>query len=893
MKPILKVFGTLAVLALFVVSNFAGVLAQTPTPAKVVDFAAKYEILKTNPVQYNIKLMWYPGKNGAKPTQYDIYAAKEPVKDYNLMKHIATLNHQESSNGTAMQYFVMENVAPGTYSFYITATNKVSDNEIYISENSQIVYVTIDANNNTKDYVNIIADWKNGQQKVGEHVKVYFKSQTNRTDCKINYTITSLDPSVPMFNYNLDVKNNVIEFWSEKEGKFALVLNANLDCNKDVASKFVISNYVGQVVDNTPVLSFEKAQETIYIKANEARTFVFTAKNKTNCPVNYSIEKTTLPNLQIDATTGTVVLPMLKMGEKHYFYVLAKIENCTNTNTPIVAYKYVEIIVGDAPNDKNVSFINGILISSLNSKQVEGIVTAMQVNSALVPIGKAFTTNVKNGQFSINLPAGSYILKFDGKGFIPEYFDNAQEPKTANMITIGVNENKTITWQIEPAKPIVTHLVSGSVVDKTTSAPVHSYIEFIPLLAIQKGAFKGQIGANGEVRTIDGAFITKTDDQGNYTIALPEGESFVAHAVPMLNNTKPNVGTKVYQDQFYNEVSDPFQADIINVAADQSGVNFYLLSSIIEAPKTNAVSGTIKDEAGLGLMSNVIAIRVDAKAGADKQYKNSVMTTTDAEGNFTFKELAYGEYVLMSVPMVRTYVPGYYVANSTVTLKWKEATHISVDEATVAMQYDLVHKTVGGVKGGIANLGGTVGKGPGGIAISKGNSSQSAKEPLSGAMLSLKDLNGNIIDYVFSDNAGNFSFEGLEAGTYFLSSDKAGYTEVAQTVVISLENGLNHSADVEMNQATVTSVEDAQISNTNIFPLPANSNVNFEFNALAGSTTISIVSNNGLLVSSKTINTIEGMNTYSFDAQSFANGVYYIIAEQGKISSSTKFVVSK
>jgi hypothetical protein len=106
--------------ALLLVALFVSATAvRAAAPGKPVEFGAK--IIKSNSSGGQVKLMWMANREGGVATSFDVYMAKGETEDMSAFDKIGTVNVANADEKTF--YYLVSNLEPGTYTFYVIAVN--------------------------------------------------------------------------------------------------------------------------------------------------------------------------------------------------------------------------------------------------------------------------------------------------------------------------------------------------------------------------------------------------------------------------------------------------------------------------------------------------------------------------------------------------------------------------------------------------------------------------------------------------------------------------------------------------------------------------------------------------------------------------------------------------
>ncbi|MCX6153621.1 MAG: carboxypeptidase regulatory-like domain-containing protein [Candidatus Kapabacteria bacterium] len=614
---------------------------------------------------------------------------------------------------------------------------------------------------------------------------------------------------------------------------------------------------------------FVKFPPEINIALGQTFTIQLPAESNTNCPIVYNF-KTDMPGkMTFDPNKGVVTMSASQNG-KFMLNGSVSLKGCDSTLRNDIQ---IPVIVGNSNQRMPCAWIHGNVYNQKdpNTPINGGIVSIVPMLNS----GQPVQAKIINGIFDAMVLEGVYILKLEAPNFQAVYYDNTGDFKLAKQITIKCNDTVMLKTTLTPLIPPTTHTVSGLVARAKDSSPVMgAMVQFTPYDMINN---KSTTDPN--VRT----YTCATDQLGKYSIALPDNLIYVGFASAQKTNTD-------LQPCYYDGVGSPLEADLIVPEMDLQGIDFYLKAAVNTL--ANGFTGNVISDSGVALQSKLMAILVKPAPNTNNVKYNFVQTIqTDDKGNFRFANLPYGDYVVMSLPIQRQYVPGYYKANDLVTQKWRDATRITVNDAMPQIVYTLTHRTSKSWKG-VAFVGGNIST-QSGITLKKGNIPQGIT-PVQGALVYLMNENNEIVDYNFSDANGNFSIEELLAGKYTLITDKVGYDAVSQAIETDYDMKANVSLNVNLKSETLT-VNDNNLNTLGMsfYPQPATSSLNVNFTGTDADAQFNIYDALGLAVLSGNFNAISGNNYLPIDVSTLSNGLFIIRINIAGKSQSAKFTVIK
>jgi hypothetical protein len=266
--------------------------------------------------------------------------------------------------------------------------------------------------------------------------------------------------------------------------------------------------------------------------------------------------------------------------------------------------------------------------------------------------------------------------------------------------------------------------------------------------------------------------------------------------------------------------------------------------------RNNGFAGAMKNfYTGVPVVGKVVAhrvvIRPNDKGDTVLNKVAAVTVETNSNGGFLFTDLEPGEYVVLGLPAGRPFVPGWMVAGQKAATEWGKAQRVSVDDAMVAMVFDINLDTVKSERGK-GRIRGFVYDKRGGIVNTKGEVvQQSAGVP--GSLVVARDEDGSIIDFSIAENEGAFDLTDLAIGAMTITADRFEFEPAVQTVDI---NANTPERVVSIGLRPTTSSVDVPLnevgSTLNLWPNPTTGDATVRFNARAGEAMVSIISVSGV-----------------------------------------------
>ena len=789
------------------------------------------------PVKFNVQvnnnqnaqaayLYWVAENQGTPPTFFIIYRADKKTDVLTEFKRFEYVR----ANDNTMDYKFAINLPAGIYSFYLTAI-AFSGNTILESQPTAIATVEIKGVDQ-EPFIRIVSQPLT-QAYVGKEYQYFLKYESN-INCPID-----------QFSFIGDVPPGMrlgpigeIYWTPEKAGDYPIAISAGTSCKINVQP--AVQKFVIKVLENGQNQGYLKivSQPDPYGKVGQTYIYQVRTESNVKCPVLFDWQIQPLDGVKFDAQNGTLTIVAQKAG---YYsgYIRAYLE-CDKT---IQYTQQFSIKFGDELPNQPCATVYGTVTYEDGTIPVEAKVkfwltdrNNKDMNMIVLP--------VKQGSFYLQVPEGTYIADVDGP-FAHEYYKDASTIDQATKIVVKCNEKTEVNFVVAKLPEPVQYTVSGTVTSQNDGSPIMTIVEFIPV-ELMKG-LKTDNNSNTGTR-----FMTKTDQNGNYSIKLPNTFTYIGHAVQPVNSQ--------YLEQFFDGVDSPYEADILEMAQDLTGINFALKTRL---PNLNSFSGIVKDSALNPVKSRVMAYLVTPR---DPNFKNKFMqqTETSNDGTFKFSNLIPGDYVLLSIPTDRSLLPGYYKQGDFVALKWKEATKISVDDNMIQIVFEIKHKLRTGLKGLIKVEGVVTALSN---SIKKGDMPLKGLVGLPGVFVYILDENGAVSDFAFTDQAGLFLLTEVAQGSNKLFVDKPGYTYYNQSITNDYEKNLSSNVNIGLEPEGALGIPEDVYSSQGfkIYPTPSTGTTTIEFTSTTGTGTMSVMNSIGMEVQTLNIETTDGLNIFNLN----------------------------
>ncbi|MGE5480232.1 MAG: carboxypeptidase regulatory-like domain-containing protein [Chloroflexota bacterium] len=494
----------------------------------------------------------------------------------------------------------------------------------------------------------------------------------------------------------------------------------------------------------------------------------------------------------------------------------------------------------------------------------------------------AADADIKHGEVKFeNVDKGTYYLMVDdytdgGRKdyYYQHWYENAYTIEEATPIVIDCNEQRSITMTLTAPPEPNYYTVSGRVTDKDGNPIEHAIVELYADKVYKL------------LYPYDTYYQAYTDAEGKYSIRAADGAEYLAVAYIMPDSMDWS-GQYFFMPIYYNQTTDPAEAERLKLTADRNDINFILP----ELPHfENSVSGKITDENDMPMDESYVLLYLiePTEEYSDWMYYGFA-TRSNADGSYEATNLIPGKYIAFAFTPRREHaVPGYYKEGYPSTQNWEDATLIVVGENSDINNINIKLED----KKGLVGVGRIDGKiyGDEKKQVLKGSDDAGAN-PIAGANVYAINEQGEVAGAAQTDSEGGFLITGLSKGTYTLSIDKVGY--VLSNVQISLSDD-NAKSNAEVNiHGKQNGVNDKpELASATVSPNPAAETLRLDFQA-EGATSISILNTLGEKVYTSDLGSLNGFSTRVVNLGSIPQGSYYVIVESGKRASVLPVIIIK
>jgi hypothetical protein len=389
------------------------------------------------------------------------------------------------------------------------------------------------------------------------------------------------------------------------------------------------------------------------------------------------------------------------------------------------------------------------------------------------------------GHYEALLDTGMYLVKAEGMSpspmvppYIPEWFDNATDPQTATPVPVAENVTFTANFGLSRVPPPTFAFISGTVRD-TAGNPVRGASVAIMRTMQEMSAAEGPFpeppeNLEGVGHTHGVVWRGRTDSLGNYQARVIQGRSYIAMASKL-----------GYLPEYYDNKTNPMEADIIAVPGDVTGIDFSLAVNVLVQ---NSISGIVRDSLDNRVPSRIVLFPL---RNAPAPMPHGVrFGHTDSLGAYTLNNVHLGRYFVLAIPF-RNYLPAFYKAGAYGVMRWQNADTV------------LASGVVSGIDIGVRPFQG------GGIAQVRGRVRNANGAALEGVNVVAYTADG-FSGYTVTDATGGYVLEGLPVGRTTVLVDREGYNQTERTVDMS--GGFTaQGVDFTMSPAVVLSAGDEAV----------------------------------------------------------------------------------
>ncbi|MFH1052681.1 MAG: carboxypeptidase regulatory-like domain-containing protein [bacterium] len=444
--------------------------------------------------------------------------------------------------------------------------------------------------------------------------------------------------------------------------------------------------------------------------------------------VTFSLMEPSVPGMSIEASSGTLTWTPANIG-LYNVTVIAR-----HVDYPIVQEtQNWEILVRSC---EQLTYLNGY-VNNQNDEPVSGANITVK---SLFPIDTTvyyYATTDETGYFSIEVLEGAYVVYVSGDNLISEWYANQDFEFDANIVEIACGQTQNIEIDVETYE---LHTVSGYISEESTGYPVYpGTVEVIELY----------------LNKINNIYTVSTANDGFYSIELNNRYHYKIIAYDDYNPKK-------FIPMYYNNSYDYLESEYLVIEnEDIENLNFVLKEYPVSL---NAINGKVRDNMGTGVKAMLILYKHQETSGVRT-------IESDDNGNFTFRNLESGKYIVRAIPY-GNYTSGFYHITEEVVPHWFDATLINVDENTEFINHLMVVRATTYPDGEYNIYGGVF---INNNVIDLKNEKTQADESIQGAVVYLLNSKNAIVSIQTTNQHGGFSFRDIASDHYTIKVDKIGY----------------------------------------------------------------------------------------------------------------------
>ncbi len=465
------------------------------------------------------------------------------------------------------------------------------------------------------------------------------------------------------------------------------------------------------------------------------------------------------------------------------------------------------------------------------------------------------TVTDNEGNFIFYVPEGNYKIRFSGRGITTEYYQDASDYESANIVNLSCGDTSNLNINVYSDFTYETYTISGRVTDEQTGAGLHAMVNFFPLY------LKDSLNYDPGYIFIEA--YAETDQNGYYSATVLGGYEYIGYAYPLDCD---------YYEEYYNNTSNYLEAEPILVENDVADINFTLVKY---ANEFYNISGKVinKDNQPVSASVQAYLISMDTTG---YYYNWAFPAQTNEEGEFDIYGVIPGDYVLFTFPNEIEYLPGYYVENEFATEEFLSATTITVNTENNANQYTIKLKDLIKIDTGK-------------IVQVLGNIYNNSSEPISGVTVRAMTNEGNSVDWALSKTNGTYSLNNLVQGSFKIVAEKNGYEKFETTISLN-ENDESFNKDIILFAKAASVDDNQQIQQVAVYPNPATSILNVNLDLNSNYTNIQILNAVGNVVFENNYSSINS-EKLTINVENLAQGNYYLIIKNQSGSYQGSFAI--
>jgi PKD repeat protein len=172
------------------------------------------------------------------------------------------------------------------------------------------------------------------------------------------------------------------------------------------------------------------------------------------------------------------------------------------------------------------------------------------------------------------------------------------------------------------------------------------------------------------------------------------------------------------------------------------------------------------------------------------------------------------------------------------------------------------------------------------------------RKMLAGALIQLLNQSREVVKFTYSDEQGNFKFDDLPDGSYYIKGEVTGYCSSLSPVTLTSGTELVDDIEIEISECGTIGIDETKEQKdieASLFPVPAQNTLNIELKSnRKDNVTIFIVNMEGKTITRRRVKATEN-NTHRFDVSKWPDGIYFvnILNINNGRNFSKKFIISR
>ena len=557
-----------------------------------------------------------------------------------------------------------------------------------------------------------------------------------------------------------------------------------------------------------------------------------------------------------------------------YFYYVTSVAFHESTLTESPRSNIAGVVVTTSQPHGGIS---GTVTADANGQNIANVrIRVHRFNGELCSSPPTITNS--SGQYHVEVDTGTYFIEAqppEESPYRPEWYNNAPGPTSATPVRVTDSSTAVVNFGLASNTPVILVNVHGVVRNSEGAALPGTSVVFMRTMQEMNSlaATTGQTpGLGNESKIIPGLGYTRgviwsgqTNQFGEYYAHVVAGRSYIAAAAR---------GDSLYMPEYFNNQSDPTQADIITVSHDTTGIDF----SLSRYPNTqNSIRGIVRDSTGQPAPSRVILF---PKPPGTQPPGTTRFVHTDTLGNYNFSHVISGTYGILAVPY-SNFAPGFYKEGAYGVIQWQQADSIlavgtisNINVGIVALQSQGLTR----VAGTVTTLSGT---------------------PVPGSRVIAQTLDGRTVGYGVSDGRGTYSMDAVPVGQVVIYGDRTGYSGTQGSIIIP-SNTYTYNSNIVLGNSGPTGVGTQSLVPSSFgldqnYPNPFNPTTTIQYNIPEQTRVVLKVFNVLGEEVATLVDEVQDTATKSvqFDASALPSGLYFYRLQAGSFVEVKKTLLLK